>query len=50
MRPDKKTESEEILEYRYAREDSDEGDFSYSETIMDESLAELLSLGRRERH
>jgi hypothetical protein len=43
MGPEKTTESDEILEYRFAHEDCCEGDYSYNEAIMDESLAEFLN-------
>jgi hypothetical protein len=36
------TESEEILEYRFSCDDNEEGDFSYNEAIMDESMADFL--------
>jgi hypothetical protein len=39
----KNTESEEILEYRFASDDYEEGDFSYNEAIMDESMADFLN-------
>ena len=43
MGPEKKTESDEILEYRFANEDCGEGDYSYNEAIMDESLSDFLN-------
>ena len=43
MEPDKKSESEEILEYRFASEDTEESDFSYNEALMNESLTDLLN-------
>jgi len=43
MKPEKNTESEEILEYRFASEENDESDFSYSEAVMNESLVEFLT-------
>jgi hypothetical protein len=43
MKSEKTTESEEILEFRFASEENDESDFSYSEAVMDESLADFLS-------
>jgi len=43
VKPEKNTESEEILEYRFASEDHTERDFSYSEAIMDESLSDFLN-------
>ncbi len=43
MGPERNTESEEILEYRFASEDNSESDFSYSEAVMDESLADFLN-------
>jgi hypothetical protein len=42
MHPEKNTESEEILEFRLASEDWTEGDFSYNEAVMDESIADFL--------
>ncbi|MBU0518637.1 hypothetical protein KKA00_01850 [bacterium] len=42
MQNDKKTESEEILEYRYASKNNSEGDYSYNEAIMSESMKDLL--------
>lgn len=42
MQKEKNTESEEILEFRFSSEESDEGDFSYNETVMDESIADFL--------
>ena len=49
MEPDKKSESEEILEYRFASEDTEESDFSYSEGLMNESLTDLLNERARTR-
>ena len=43
MKPEKTTESEEILEFRFASEDRTESDFSYNEAIMDESLTDFLN-------
>ncbi len=43
MGPEKTTESEEILEYRFASEDHAESDFSYNEAVMDESLVNFLN-------
>jgi len=40
---EKNTESEEILEYRFASEDNTESDFSYSEAVMNERLADFLN-------
>ena len=42
MLREKNTESEEILEFRFSSEESSEDDFSYSEAIMDESIADFL--------
>jgi len=42
MQNDKNTESEEILEYRYASKNNSEGDYSYNEGIMQESMKDLL--------
>jgi hypothetical protein len=43
VEPEKSSESEEILEYRFASEDTAESDFSYSEAVMDEALTHLLN-------
>lgn len=43
MKPEKTTESEEILEFRFDSEDRGESDFSYNEAIMDESLVDFLN-------
>lgn len=42
MLKEKNTESDEILEYRFSSEESDESDFSYNEAVMDESIADFL--------
>jgi hypothetical protein len=39
---EKNTESDEILEYRFGSEESDESDYSYNEAVMDESIADFL--------
>lgn len=43
MSQGKNTESEEILEYRFSSEEYNESDFSYSEAVMDESIADFLN-------
>jgi hypothetical protein len=43
MGPETTTESDEILEYRFESQDCSEGDYSYNEAIMDESLTDFLS-------
>lgn len=43
MEPAKRTESEEILEFRFASEECTESDFSYSEAVMNESIADFLN-------
>ena len=40
MEPEKNSKSEEILEYRFASEDTEESDFSYSEALMNEALTD----------
>jgi hypothetical protein len=42
MGPETTTESDEILEYRFGNQDCCEGDYSYNEAIMDESLTDFL--------
>ncbi len=42
MQDEKNTESEEILEFHFASDESLECDFSYNETIMGESIANFL--------
>ncbi len=42
MNSEKSTESEEILEYRFASDESVEGDYSYNEAIMGESISDFL--------
>ncbi len=50
MKPEKTTESEEILEFRFVSEDRTESDFSYNEAVMDESLVEFLGEKPPESH
>ena len=42
MDPEKNTESEDILDFRFASDNHEEDDFSYNEAIMDESMADFL--------
>ena len=42
MDPEKNTESEDILDFRFSSNENEEGDFSYNEAIMDESMGEFL--------
>ncbi len=42
MNNEKNSESEEILEFRFASAENKESDFSYNEAIMDESIADFL--------
>lgn len=42
MQHEKSTESEEILEFRFANDESAETDYTYSEAVMSELISAFL--------